>query len=611
MSVEQKKRLSITLAGFSLSLLAGAFLLTAWGDVPPRYRLVLVMATVGAVPSSIAAGHIVAWVLRQFPRQGTHSDQQTDRVNARTASFAGLGLMVILLLASFGLRTHRLDAQSMGYDEIVSYLRAIHLLSPRAELGSNLWRARQFAYALLLRPVAMTTSSAFVLRWSSVLAGTLTVAVIYQVGCWLAGRRAGLLAAAFLMLSPMHLYYSHEVRQYALVLLTCLVSLWSLLLLEGRARWARWVYPLSAVLATALHFVAALWLVALNGFLMFRTKPWEGRGWSVWPVTQIGLHAVPAAILLLDPRVGLEWVGVIVGKPKPRHFEALFLEAVGIRADQRGLVEALSAGSNPMLGRWAPVIWGLLAEVLLFVLLGLGTWHLLRRKSATSARSFGGRWAVCLLALLTLGPPLALCVLSYIFRPVWVPRYLMPSVASFLLLLAVSGSTLRSRWLVGALAACVLTSSLGGIVRYHVDPDLQRHNWRDVVAYVVKYQRTGDGLLFAESFEPLVLQFYGSDEPIDGGALDLREGDEFAAERLRTALGEHGRVWVVWRKPPQEAHRWVGQAAPNAILLDYADFGKLKLYLYTSNSSQASIPDPFCLAVCAATRVILQPTNLQ
>lgn len=127
------------------------------------------------------------------------------------------------------LRSLRLSFQPLWWDEGYSVWFAHQPLPEMLRLTAEdihppLYYAGLSGWSRLfgLAPVA--------LRLFSVLVGVLTVALIYPVGRWLGGRRAGLLAAALLAISPFHIFYSQEVRMYALV------ALWGVLALGAAGR---------------------------------------------------------------------------------------------------------------------------------------------------------------------------------------------------------------------------------------------------------------------------------------------------------------------------------------------------------------------------------------
>jgi len=70
-------------------------------------------------------------------------------------------------------------------------------------------------------------------RSLSVLAGVATVPLVALLGAALAGRTAGAVAALLLAFSPLHMYYSQEIRMYSLVTALCALSAWALNRSEG------------------------------------------------------------------------------------------------------------------------------------------------------------------------------------------------------------------------------------------------------------------------------------------------------------------------------------------------------------------------------------------
>ena len=107
-------------------------------------------------------------------------------------------------------------------------------------------------------------------RLPSLLAGTATIPLVFLVGDRTVGRRAALVAAALVALSPFMTYYSAEARGYQVMIFCALVSTLALLFLaEGRSR--RWwvVYALAAASAMYTHYTAAFWLLAAFGWLVW------------------------------------------------------------------------------------------------------------------------------------------------------------------------------------------------------------------------------------------------------------------------------------------------------------------------------------------------------
>jgi hypothetical protein len=121
----------------------------------------------------------------------------------------------------------------------------------------------------------------FAVRLPSLIAGTLIVPVLYELGRELYDRRTGLLAAGFAAISPMLIWYSQEVRMYEFATLFGLLAL----LMQLRAirdptslpNWAGYILA-SAALLWSHYFGLALVVVQLLvfiGVLAYRRRAGE------------------------------------------------------------------------------------------------------------------------------------------------------------------------------------------------------------------------------------------------------------------------------------------------------------------------------------------------
>ena len=88
----------------------------------------------------------------------------------------------------------------------------------------------------------------FAVRIPSLIAGTLVIPVLYELGRELYDRRTGLVAAAFAAVSPMLIWYSQEVRMYEFEAFFGLLALLTQLRVIRRASMGNWA---AYILATA------------------------------------------------------------------------------------------------------------------------------------------------------------------------------------------------------------------------------------------------------------------------------------------------------------------------------------------------------------------------
>ncbi len=308
------------------------------------------------------------------------------------------------------------------------------------------------------------------IRIASLVAGVAAIPLTYVLGRWTVGRRAALVGAAVIALSPYLIFYSTEARAYALVLCLVLVSSLALVraLQTGRAAW--WVaYAVASCAAMYAHYPALFVLVAQLGWA-FATRP--------------GARRVLLAANLAAAVAYLPWLPTLAdntGSPGAKVIE--LLEPFGphvIRVD---------------LGRWAfghpymPVetMPGTLALALLTAGLALGAAGLvatlLRAPRPALPRPSSGLVLVVILALAT---PVLIALYSLVGDSVWNARNLVASWPGLALcagaLLTGAGGVVRVAAVTLVLAALAI-----GAVRM-LEADSQRPDYAAAARFI---ERTG------------------------------------------------------------------------------------------------------------------------
>ncbi|MGQ9584246.1 MAG: glycosyltransferase family 39 protein [Anaerolineae bacterium] len=213
----------------------------------------------------------------------------------------GLGAILLLGLV---LRLTQLTFQPLWWDEGYSLYFAT---LPLAEM------VRQTAvdihpplyYALLHGWMALAGSGPAAVRTFSVLTGLAAVPLAFALGRRLGGRPAGWAAGVVVALSPFHLFYSQEVRMYALVttlgLGACLLH-WDLLRSfekggHGRRTWLWAGYALLTTAALYTQYYAVFLVLAQAAYTLL----WAWRRAGRWAFTRWVLGAQALAIGLFLP----------------------------------------------------------------------------------------------------------------------------------------------------------------------------------------------------------------------------------------------------------------------------------------------------------------------
>lgn len=430
-------------------------------------------------------------------------------------------LLVLLLLAAYGLRVFMLDTQSLWWDEGISLHLAISDL--QTLLSDRLNNIHPPLYFVILKGwLALTGVSAFTARYLSVLAGLLTVPLAFVAARdslrLLAGdgtsrtyaraavRPVPWIAFGLALLSPLLVIYAQEVRVYAMLPPVYLL----MLVLAGRQFAGAAPRPPSLVallvtewVALHLHYIAAVGvaLIGLWGVLHYvRRRP--GPGLGIWLLGQgvVLLASLPwfAAVVANWPAIGAEaGAGTFSAEPVPLMF--LFSQLWVFHLT--GLAGALA---DPFVQRVAAATAVL---AILLVTAALVAPLLKRGDRYTADRR---RAAVYWLAVWLL--PLLAALIVWSVRSFSHPRYVIMYTVGFLPLAAILAHPHRS-WLgrlTGAgFVACLVVLSVWGLGQYFFAFGAAKPDMRGVARYLEETAVAGDLIVIPDTDWSLPFEYGG------------------------------------------------------------------------------------------------------
>jgi 4-amino-4-deoxy-L-arabinose transferase-like glycosyltransferase len=478
-------------------------------------------------------------------------------------------LLIALLLVSFGLRVYRLGDKSVWFDE-----------------GWSTWLARQSTVEIAQRTARDTHPPLYFwalhlwrwgsgdgelgLRYLSVVIGVLTVAATYLLGRMVSGPKTGLLAALLVSISRFDIWWSQEIRMYALAALFATFSLWAAIRLWDRGRSVDWLlYVLFAAAGIYTLYLFALVLVVIN--LVWLWVLWRAeqrlKELARWTAAQL------AVLLLLAP-----WLAYALGRiptwsvASPVALD-LFLQiywtvlAIGIPVD----VESY---------RWLTV------PVLLIFLAGSAALLWTARRDWRA-----GRNAVLLLLGLLLPAGVVYLISlpreAFFYTPQLAPRYLLIFAPSFCVLLAWGLVTLGKgrHWPVAAiLAAIVIAVALYGLGQYYPDRILV-DDYKALAATLRAYQRPDDAVVLYTDRDWPVFAYHHAG-PWQGIPNGQRMTPETSDYYLSSTWKGHEGVWLVVtpyagiNDPQGEIPSWLEARAAHVVEHRFAD-KVLRLYART------------------------------
>ena len=277
------------------------------------------------------------------------------------------------------------------------------------------------------------------LRALSALAGTATILVAWALGNRVAGRRAGLIAAALCAANPFLIWYSQEARAYALLVLLTAAGVLVFLALRERVTAGRLVaWALLSAAALATHWFALFPVAVEAGWLLWRER--RRAAPAVAGVAAVGAALLPLA---LDQR---------------SHDRAGFI-------DESALVRRLAEVPKQFLtGYDAPVEAVLTALALV-----------LAAVAAVAALRADVRPRVAAVAAIGLAAVAVPALLAVAGADYLIARNVLPALVPLLAVGAAGLAALRAGPVVAAVLAVL---GAGAAVAVAAEPGYQRDDWR-------------------------------------------------------------------------------------------------------------------------------------
>ncbi len=421
----------------------------------------------------------------------------SHRTACRQGIVAGLGFGFIMGLALL-VRLYRIGDEGFHWDEALT-LRAFFGLYPRG-FADAFYASRAIdppmtpVYFLLQYAwggaVGVTPLSMHVL---SVIFSVPTLVAVFFLGRRLGGVRTGLWAMFLLAASPIHVYYSMEIRNYSLTALLGALSLLSLLRGVQFPTRRAWIINFAIDLLLAMsHLFANLLFVPQALFLLLCHR--RRNVLVPWGIS----HAVVSVVVA-------SWV-------RTCDFTAMRSSLSGANIPPlswegaynmfTALTGAAYAWVGPTMGNagWAG---GSVAFIFLLGLLLLSAeWCLLRKVTpgeAGNLGTFGVGHGVFLLVLTVIVPPVLLAVATAGGMHCLYPRYAICSAVATPIVMACALKGLRSAIAHFVLAAVLIlmnVSSLGQML--HNRP--QRSSWTPIIRFLTEEVKKEDYfVLFSSS----------------------------------------------------------------------------------------------------------------
>jgi mannosyltransferase len=475
---------------------------------------------------------------------------------------AALPLALILILAAF-LRFFRIGNQSFWADEVLS----VDALSPAHYGLSHNFHGPLHAVLLQFWSIWGGVGDVWLRSLSAVLA-LLTIPLLYLLARRLIDHRTGLLAAFLLAVSPFHVWYSQEVRNYSLLILLVVLSQILFLAVMARPSRRNWIlYGACSSLALLSNLSAGFLILAQGSYLLFRRR-------ELLAAYVLTMAAVALLLLPWLRNIELYWSPDLVGQHgalrntnfHPLAFPFTFsVFSIGFTVGPS--LDELNR--HPSLRSVLPFAW-------YFVTFGLTFgWLLFRGIRRVWGRSQGALFY----AIWILVPLLAVSALAVLNVKVFNVRYVAAAFPAYIVLIA-AGINARNRGVMIVFLTLVTIASGISLYRYYTNPRYWKPDARSAARYVEARALPGDAVRVYSIPEPFLYYYHGPTAGRLPWNLFDKEGNIDAF--LDTLAVSSKRLWLIdyraWYEDPEGKlprrlrERW--------IQLERKEFVGVTVYLY-------------------------------
>ncbi|MDY7039294.1 MAG: glycosyltransferase family 39 protein, partial [Chloroflexota bacterium] len=486
-----------------------------------------------------------------------------------------LALLVVILLLAFGLRVHRLDAQSVWWDEgLAAWAARQDLASSATWCASDVHPPLYFWMLHFWR--LGSGDSEFGLRFLSVGCGVLAVAVLYRLGRALADRPTGVLAALLLATSRFALWWSQEMRMYILAALLATLSLWGLISVWRRGQVRDWaLYVLSTIAALYTLYLCASVLVIENLLILLflRRRQDRRRFLGRWGISQGAILLAFLPWLILALRRMHTW-----SSAQPFEFD-VFL---------RLYLTVLSVGIPVGVEKYL-LQTGLVALVFAA---GLGAVLWVARRDPDA------RLGLALLLLCLILPPLAVYLVSLprslFYAPQITPRYLLIFAPTFYLALGWGLRSLARRQRAIALLAAL---AVGWVFHFGLEDYFSGRylldDYKSLASTLRAYHRPTDAVVLYTDVDWPVFAYHWAG-PWRGVPNPIQYSPQSAADFLQPIWDEAEGVWLVVTPyagssdPQRHIPAWLESQARRAECFNFKD-KHLCLYARTPERERTAL----------------------
>ena len=205
--------------------------------------------------------------------------------------------LIFILMIGLFLRIYGLDKYDFWHDEAASIILSENLTLQSA-LNYLIFpyppSTIPFLFYFLLKFWMLLGKSEFILRLLPLTFGFLCIIGVYFLGKALLNKKAGLIGAMLLAISPFHIYYSQELRAYTFFTFLSLISIYFFVKVLEESKLSSWIwFVFFTALCSYAHSTSLFLLLAENVyfFLFYKRYKKVRLRWWISQLTILLLYA--------------------------------------------------------------------------------------------------------------------------------------------------------------------------------------------------------------------------------------------------------------------------------------------------------------------------------
>jgi mannosyltransferase len=484
-------------------------------------------------------------------------------------------LFAVLILALV-LRLIGMQSRPIWYDDAFSVFLSRQSFADIIS-GTAVDTAPPLYYFLLHYWMALGQQVWF-LRSLNIILGLVILILAYLWVSKLIGIQEALLTGLFIAVSPVLIYHAQELRMYTLLVLSLIGYFLFLTRIwksggENRYNWFNWVgVIIFGVLSMYSHNLAIFYLVAPNFFFMVNKQ----RRHIFWQLllAQLLVFILSIPWLLLLPKQ-IDKIQTAFYTPRPGLVEIY----------QVIIIFHTNMPLPPTLLYIAAIVSIQILAVVIIEILRVGT------KDEN----------LLFLAYVTILPMVMIIVASYLMRPLFVSRALIPSAVAYYAIVAYTVVRARDRRIGILLGMAFVLLSLIALPNYYSYASFPRSPFQQASHYLQSRIEPGDVILHDDKLSYFPVHFYAPDLPQSflpdepgshNDTLALASQDAmgiYPVPDLESAISQSSRVWfVVFQKAIDEYlaagyedHQVISRLKSNFDLIEIEEIRDLHIYAFS------------------------------